>query len=283
MTPSLIALVIVLTIGCVTLWLQNRAKDQLLYPLKSSPSLAALWPEFLGTRQDTDVVLEDSSFFMVQTVSNKTFSFNDYLNRTYITQLEAQNFSPEIRKILNQLPNKILGRASEVSLTQRIVALDPLAKNLHLYNAREYRPALLDQDNVIVLGGTRANPWVELFESRLNFTEENYSDRLSPITNKAPARGEQAVYTPGTFQYCVVAYLPNPSNRNKILLVVGTAAEATEAGENFILSESQLSNFLKILHTTKLPYFEVLLKTSLVTGTALNSTIEAYRTYPNPN
>jgi hypothetical protein len=36
-----------------------------------------------------------------------------------------------------------------------------------------------------------------------------------------------------------------------------------------------------MLHATKLPYFEVLLKASQVKGTPLSTTLVAYRTYPN--
>jgi hypothetical protein len=167
-------------------------------------------------------------------------------------------------------------------MTQRLLALDPVGKNLHLYNAREYIPSLLTQDNVVLLGGPLSNPWMQLFESRLNFTEALYSDHFSPVSNHSPVNGEQAIYTPtDTVQYSVVAYLPNPGNGRKILLIQGTSSEATEAGAEFLLSEEQLSGFRTRLHVTGFPYFEVLLKTSQVTGTPLTTTIEAYRTYPN--
>jgi hypothetical protein len=77
----------------------------------------------------------------------------------------------------------------------------------------------------------------------------------------------------------VVAYLPNPDHDGKVLLLEGTSSEATEAAGDFLLSD-KFSAFHQMLHTTGLPYFEVLLKTSQVRGTPLTVTIEAYRTYP---
>jgi hypothetical protein len=75
--------------------------------------------------------------------------------------------------------------------------------------------------------------------------------------------------------------MPNQSNSGKVLLIEGSSVEATEAGGDFLLSEEQMSSLLKSWHVTTFPYFEVLLKTSQVSGTPLTATIEAYRTYPN--
>ena len=277
------ASLILLAIGCCTaLWVQNRAIERQETPWRYSPALAAFWSGFMGAHQDTDVVLEDDAFLLVQNISHETFSFNDYLNRTYIGQLQAQNFSPEVHEALRLIALKNLGRATEVRMAQRFLALDPTGKKLRFYNAREYTPSLLTQNNVILLGGPLSNPWVQLFENRLNFTEALYSDHVSPVTNHAPAEGEQAVYAPtDTVQYCVVAYLPNPDNGRKTLVIQGTSSEATEAGADFLLSEDQLASLLKRMHSSEFPYFEVLLKTSQVTWTPLTTTIEAYRTYPN--
>jgi hypothetical protein len=272
-----------LAIGCcATLWIQNRSLQRQLTPWRYSPAVAQLWSGFLDAHLETDVVMEDDAFLLVQNISHETFDFNDYLNRTYIVQLQTQDFSPDIHEALRLIGLKNLGRATGVRMAQHILALDPLGKSLHFYNAREYMPSLLTQDNVILLGGPLTNPWVQLFENRLNFTEAPYSERNSPVTNHAPAHGEQEVYMPSdTVQYSVVAYLPNSGHNSRILLVQGTSSEATEAGTDFLLSEDQLSGLLKRLHATEFPYFEVLLKTSQVTGTPLTTTIEAYRTYPN--
>lgn len=275
-------IIFALTCGCVALWLHGRALEKELTPWKDSPSIAALWSDFFDARQNTDVVVEDSALLLLQNMSKQTFSLNEYANRLYLRKLQGQNFTPEIQAALKLVAEKDLGRASAVRLAQRILALDPIGKNLHLYNSHDYSPDLITQNNVVLFGNPTSNPWEELFENRLNFSEEAASDHNSYVTNHAPASGEQAVYAPTeTAQYCVVAYLPNHNPLNKILLVQGTTSEATEAGGNFVLSEDELSRFLKVLHVTKFPYFEVLLKISQINGTPLTTTIVAYRTYPN--
>jgi len=274
---------LLLIIGlCVALWMQNRALKRQLAPWSYSPSISALWSGLLSSNLQTDIITEDDAFLLVQNISHETFGFNDYLNHTYIGQMQAQNFSPEIHDALHLIALKNLGRATEVRMAQRILALDPIGNHFALYNAREYMPSLLTQDNVVLLGGPLSNPWVQLFENKLNFTEAPYSDHVSPVTNHSPVKGEQAVYIPTeSVSYCVVASLPNPGHRGKILLIQGTSSESTEAGLDFILSEEQLSGLLNRFNTKQFPYFEVLLKTSQVTATPLTTTIEASRTYPD--
>lgn len=275
-----------LAIGCATLWIQKRTMYRSLYPWQYNPSVAAFWSDFLSASPNTDIVLPDVTFSLIQHASNKSFSFNEYLNRSYISQV--QSLSPEKQNATSLFITRNLGDPNAFRLAQRILTLDPLGKNIHLYNSRDYMPALIRRNNVILIGSSISNPWDDLYESRMNFTAKtNFNfgiadNTRTTITNRAPAAGEQTIYTlVDSAGYCVVAYLPNQSGNGKALLIEGTNSEAMEAGGDFLLSEETLSNFRKMLHVNNYPYFEVLLKTSSVKGTPLTATIEAYRTYPN--
>jgi hypothetical protein len=280
---------LVLAIGCVSLWILNREMQRAFYPWKYQPAVASLWSDFLNSTPETDVVLPDMGFLLIQRISNKPFSFNAYFNHLYMSQL--QDLSPDKRADLSQIDARSLGAANGFNLALRFLALDPLHKNIQLYSARDYMPDLLKRDNLILIGGLTANPWVELFQNRMNFTVStdigsisipNTDTSSSTITNRSPMGNEQPTYTRSdSVEYCVVAYLPNPDSNGKVILIQGTVQEATEACGEFLLSEDQLANFQKMLHLTKLPYFEVLLKTSQVKDTPLTSSIEAYRVYPN--
>lgn len=285
MAPALLAAVlmsIALAAGFAYFWIQYRNLHRSLYAWQYEPSVAALWTDILDASPDTDVVLADASFGLLQDFNKKTFSFDDYLNHSYISELKRQNPSPEMQTILSRIVLWNLGSQDEFKLAHRIMALDPLGKKIHLYGARDYMPDLTNRDNVILIGGKISNPWDDLFESHMNFTVNFNNDGSIEVVNRAPAAGEPAIYAESnSVQYCVIGYLPNPSHNGQVLLIEGTAAEATEAAGNFLLSESQLSSFKKTLHVERLPYFEVLLKVSSVQGTPLASTVEAYRAYPN--
>lgn len=270
--------VIPLAIGCAFFWGQYRA----LYAWKYEPSVAGLWSQILNADSDTDVVISDASLGLVQALSHRTFSLRDYTSRSYISLLQAEDLSPDMHAALNRILAWNLDNPNEIRLARRILALDPPAKNIHLYDARSYVPDLTKRDNLILIGARRSNPWDELVESRMNFVVEHDSNGL--IANRSPGAGEQQTYTSTeSADYCVIAYLPNRDHKGIVMLIEGAGAEATEGAGDFLLSEEQLSNFERILHVSKLPYFEVLLKVSSVRGTPLSTTVEAYRAYPYPH
>jgi hypothetical protein len=276
-----------LTIACWILWLQNRAMRGSLYAWRSTPSVGSFWSGILAARPNTDIILADTSFSLIEDITKKPISLNDYLNRDYLSQLQSQDLSQDRRDDLNLIVKRNYGSLGDFRATQRIVALDPLGKIIHLYYARDYTPSLIKQDNVILIGSRKSNPWVDLFERTMNFSVEYDPNRyVSFVRNRAPLAGEQEIYTSPPAPdpnsgYSVVAYLPNKDQSGKVLILAGTGSEATEAGGEFITSEDQLARFQSLLHMTALPYFEVLLRTSHLNGTPMDATIVAYRTYPN--
>jgi len=284
-----LAVILALGVACSVLWVRNRNQQEALdalhhalSPWKYQPALNALWSGFLDSNHDTDIVLSDDSFLLIEELNKHQTPFYGYLNRSYLSSSPENTKNPDVRFFQELLAAKSLGNSSEFKLAERILGLDPLDKKVHLYSARQYTPALVKQDNVILIGGRVSNPWTELFESRLNFIELSKFEGLgvTVVENRSPAAGEQPSYTStDAVGYCVVAYLPNPDHDGKVLLLEGTSSEATEAAGDFLLSD-KFSAFLQMLHATSLPYFEVLLKTSQVRGTPLTVTIEAYRTYP---
>lgn len=285
MFPALVSsglLVVILAVACLVLWNQNRTEHRQLYAWQYSPAVANFWSGYLGSSPDTDIVMSDAFFKLAQDLTKKSFTLNDYLSHSYISQLVDAEKSPETREVLGKVSAWSSGNSNHLALARRILALDPLGRNIRLYYARDYTPELIKQDNVILLGSRVTNPWDSLFDGKLNFSVQLDNDLTSSIVNRSPAAGEQNIYARSeSVGYCVVAYLPNPNSNSKVLIVEGTSVEATEAGGDFLLSESQMSNFQKMLNVSKLPYFELLLKTSQVKGTPFVPTILAYRIYPN--
>jgi hypothetical protein len=283
-----VPIIITLMFGCLFTWIQLRSLHRSLSGWKYKPAMRALWSEFLDSNLETDVVTEDSSYLLLQTISKQRFSLQDYLDQDYVSRIQGQNSSDDLRTALGLIATKDLGRADDIKLVQRIVALDPLGSRLHTYGARAYTPGLASVDNMIVVGGQLSNPWAELSDNRMNFISDSKDVNAAQtvIKNRMPAPGEQEIYAPissekPTIEYCSVAYLPTPNRHGRILAIEGTSWVATDAGVEFLLSEDQLSAFQQKIHTTEFPYFNVLLKTTKVSNTPLDTTIEAYRIYPN--
>jgi hypothetical protein len=280
-TGSVVAglLILALMICSLTLWQELRTARQSLYPWRNSPAVAGLWATFLGDQRDTDLVVTDSSFSLVEALTNKSFNLNDYLGHSYMSHLQDED--PRMAAALSRISNWGLGSSGEFEVAQHILALDPARQKLHFYIARKYQPDLIGRDNVILMGSRYGNPWAELFDSRMNFTFDPTNP--SKILNLAPKAGESAAYdfdVSSSVGFCIIAYLPTPDHNGNALLIQGTSGEPTEAGVDFLLSEEKLSAFQRTLGVSRLPYFELLLKTAWVKGTPIDSSIVAYRTYP---
>lgn len=276
-----VALTIVFAGTSIFFWSRYRTLDRSLYPWKNEPSVAGLWNAILNSSPETDIVLADASFGMLQDINKRSFSIDEYLNRSYISQIQGEKLSPEMRDAFDRIALWNLGNQDDFKLARRILALDPLGDRIHMYNARAYLPDLTQRDNVILIGSNISNPWDDLYENRMNFVVRFDPNRSIKVVNRAPSAGEQQVYQQSdSDQYCVIAYLPNPSHNGVVLIVEGSNAEATEAAGNFLLSEGKLSSFKKTLGVKEFPYFEVLLKVSSVPGTPLTANVQAYRAYP---
>jgi hypothetical protein len=281
------AIVILLCVSII-LWYQNHEAQRALHPWRNNPVLSSIWSSFLDSDRDTDIVMEDSSVLLLQLISKHDIELSDYINKTFLEQPPIQEDNSVASRSLLLVSRKALGKASDFRVSLAIRLLDPQNPKLHFYNAREYTPRLLQNDNVILLGNPTSNPWDQWFENSLNFAEMPHTTGTSPVINRSPRAGESATYTSQensdggkAVAHCVIAYLPKPDHSGNMLLIQGTTSEATEAGGQYLLSEAHMADFARQLHVKKLPYFEVLLHVSQVLGSPMTATIEAYRTYPN--
>jgi hypothetical protein len=280
----LLTLVLALAVACSYFWYQNRDIHQKLYAWKSEPALGPFWSNILGSSRQTDVVLADTSFALVEDILKKHISLNDYLNRDYIQQIQHSDLSPELKDDLQIVASRSNGSLGDFRVAQKILGFDPLSSRTHLQFARDYRPSAIKTDNVILIGSSRSNPWTGLFEDRLNFTLE-YDAGLKEmlVRNRRPQPGEEATYVApvdpnGSNGYSVISYIQNQNHSADVLIVAGTTSEATEAAGDFLTSEEPLRRFRDRLHVRTLPYFEVLLKTTKLVGTPLSAEVIAYRT-----
>ncbi len=284
------AAAIVLAVACVTLWRENRSLHKMVYTWDGQPALARFWPRFLDSTQDTDIVLADTSFAIVEDMMKQSYPLTDYLNRNYMSQVRTFSLCTADNKVVNSIAFEAIaarnnGSFGDFQVAQRIEALHHGSPSVHVSFAREFTADSVKRDNVILIGSRKSNPWVDLFADQMNFlVRYDASLDQSFVEDLHPRPGEQAQYAQpvnpyASLGYGVIAYLPNPSHTGSALIIEGTNAVATSAAGEFVTSEGAMSNFLKKLPGNKIPYFEILLKTSRMSGTPLQAEIVAYRTH----
>jgi hypothetical protein len=277
--------VLALALACLLLWRQNRALRMELHPWQTHPATAAFWSGFLGANQDTDIVLADTSFALVQSITGKTYPLPDYLNGTYLNEVESLGISADHKADLSLISSRLNGSIGDFGVAQKIRSLDPASTHLFVKFAREYNADSLKRDNTILIGGRQSNPWVDLFSDQLNFHIESNSElNHAVIKNMKPRAGEQQEYVVpidpfGSNGYSVIALLPNPSHTARTLLIEGTDSQATNAAGEFITSEASMEDFRKRLPGGQFSSFEILLKTTRLNSTPLKAEIITYRVY----
>jgi hypothetical protein len=279
------AVAILLAIGCAFLWRENQAKDKALHPLESKPALAAFWPRFLDSSRETDIILADTSFALIEDISKHYFPLSDYLNDSYVRQIQSFDLSPDRKADLSLIAVRNNGSLGDFRVAQRIRALDPTYTRLVVEYAREYTADSIKRHNVILIGSQKSNPWVDLFYSQMTYTIEYDPARdQSFIRNNSPRPGEQSVYPvvpnpDAPVGYSIIAYLPNPSHTADALIIAGSNSQATDAAGEFLTSEASMEKLLSRFPSKQIPYFEVLLKTMRLSGTPFSADIVTLRTY----
>ena len=276
-----------LATACVALYVQNRTMRKALYPWDGQLALAAFWGGFLDSHRQTDLVLPDDSASVMEDITHNPLTLGDYMSRGFIEQIQSGGMSADRKEDVFQVLNHNLVTFGAVRAAQALLGEIPATYPHYLTLARYFTADEINRDNVVLIGGKKAVPWDYLFDDQLNFvTDYDYHQGLQIVRNRNPKSGEQAVYSVSPASnslvgYSVIAYLPNPSHVGNIIILAGTDSDATGAAAAFLTSENQLEKLRGAFHSDRFPYFEVLLKTSRLSGTFFNADLVAYRTYPN--
>ena len=270
-----------LAIACSALYVDDRTVRKALYPWDGHPALTAFWSSFLDPHRQTDLVLSDDSASVVEDITGNPLTLGDYISRGFIQQIQSSNMSADRKEDVNQVLRHNLVTFGAVRAAQSLLGEIPANYPHYLTLARYFTADEIKRDNVILIGGKKAVPWDDLFDDQLNFvTDYDYTHAVAIVRNRHPRPGEQAVYFDSAAS-ATIAYLPNLSHTGSIVLIAGTDSDATGAAAAFLSSEIQMQNLLNTFGAKRFPYFEVLLKTSRLSGTFFDAQLVAYRTYPN--
>ncbi|MGO9494936.1 MAG: hypothetical protein ACLPZY_21775 [Terracidiphilus sp.] len=276
-----------LAAACVILFQQNRVMRAALHPWEGQPAVAAFWNGFLDSHRQTDVVLPDDSASVIEDITGNPITLGEYLSRNYVRQVQTSNLSEDRKADVYQVYNHNLVTFGAVRAAQTVLSEIPANDPHYLTLARNFTADEVKRDNVVLIGGQKSVPWDHLFDDQLNFvTDYDYAHGAQIVRNRNPRPGEQPIYTvslsPDNFYgYAAIAYLPNPSRTGNVIILAGTDSDATGAAGAFLTSEEQMQKLRTALHADRFPYFEVLLKTSRLSGTFFDADLVAFRAYPN--
>lgn len=251
---------------------------------ESNPALHALWSQLLPPAPGrTDIVIPDSSLSLFQELLDHQLTLAEYLDPARWMPPGRFDSDPELQAFARRTIQRrftSLASVTAVSRIGRVAGRDQ--SRFALFSARDFNVRQMKADNVILLGSSRADPWIELVQDRLNFRFGfDQASHYAYFDNRDPRPGELNRYrTDSSVSYCQIAFFPNLGRSGNILAIGGTEVEGTEGGGEFVTtarSLAQLELLAKPDQTGRIPYFEALLKSSRVGGAASQSSIVAVR------
>jgi hypothetical protein len=268
----------------VTVWIYDRRR---LAP--AEPPTHPLWSHLFTKDQPTMVVAPDSGLVLFHGMSGKDVDLKEYLDARYRSEPDilpqigpAAPLKYSLLDLANRRYTSVVDLKTILSLKDRA---QMMGSQVSVRFARDLRPNDFKTGDVILLGASEADPWVELYEPKLNFLFKDDYKGVFTILNRSPQKGEPARWEsrrgdPKRRVFGVVAYLPSLAGDGNALLLQGTGMSGAEAGMDFVLDDAQLMPFLNQIRRPDgtLPHFELLLETHNIGASAGRSEIIAWRT-----
>lgn len=250
------------------------------------------WPlsEVFDPEHRTHFVVADVNYGMMRIIAHKPGSLEDYLKPDFPRSFMPARVAKQEAPIMNYISDSALTSYADVSV---LISLTNLAGDyrdrVSVRFARDIRLRDLDEGNYIFLGSPGSNPWVQLFQSRLNFQEAEGLVGAGPkeFVNKDPHPGEQKSYVGLRFtgmageDYAEIALMPNPAYGTTILILQGLQQEGTEAAGRFLADPNQRRALREALGISSEPkskvWFEALIRTKAVAGAPNSEALVAAR------
>jgi hypothetical protein len=254
-------------------WLFNQP-----YLRAKEPQLIQPWASLFRPDRQTRIVYCDPDVSRSQALFDFHISLSDYANHRYVPASLPPG--PETQRLLQSMRGvNVASIDAAMALTVSELALQSDHHRVRTHTARSLQLAdFKSEDNFLLLGSPRSNPWFALFDDSLDFRFE-YDSALKQevIRNANPKAGEAERYIPtaqgwDTGQaYAVIAFLSNPGQTGQVLLLAGSNAEATEAAGKLITNLDLLAKELArhgIDPHGAPQHFEILLRVSAMAGTS---------------
>jgi hypothetical protein len=177
MTIAPWALSAVLAVTCLyLLYSRHRAAVE---------SAAVPWPlsSVFESGHRTQIIVADINYGMLQFISQKLGSLEEYMLPNYQQPHRAANPTAREKRALEFLDNTLHTSYADVVVVSKLLSvMGGNHDQVVVRSARDLSLREIGEGNFVLVGSPASNPWVSLFESKLNFLE---SHAPGSVTTKA--------------------------------------------------------------------------------------------------
>ena len=276
-----IALLVVLLVALLVVG--ARSAKRVTADTSSPATLHPLWSLLFRPNQRTIVVPSDTGLVMWQSATGQTIDLERYVSGSYRAQSTGDIPTGQVNPA--DLASRRYTSIVDLSIVKQLTQIaDAQKSRLVLSYARDLRVDDLKEANAILIGAAAANPWVELFEPKMNFVFADAHIRQYSVLNRAPTGTEPARWTsnyddPQHRVYGVVGFLPNLGGTGSVLIVEGTSMAGTQCAWDFVADDSSFLPFINRIKRPdgSIPHFQLVLDSTNLTGSAIKRSILAWR------
>ncbi|MGA8532262.1 MAG: hypothetical protein WB622_21230, partial [Acidobacteriaceae bacterium] len=144
----------------------------------------------------TQLITSDPNIEQLQELTGTDISVSDYANQHFVPNPDA--LSPTERAFYLFYLHADNAASVDTPLAVSIGRLAPASARILVRSARNLRITDLEtDDNLILIGSPRSDPWFQIFQNQLDF-QFVFSRELNQemIRNVRPRPGEQTTYIP---------------------------------------------------------------------------------------
>jgi hypothetical protein len=233
------------------------------------------WTFLAQSGRRLQIVVSDPDLSKMQALGEYNLSLSDYANRRYLPA--DLSVSPDLNRVLRFFRGTSMGTVEVTAALGISKHVFPQTQQVTILPARGVQlKDFQTDDNFVLLGSPRSNPWVSLFQDQLDF--QFYYDTEAAnefVRNQKPLKGEPSIYRPsargwGTGDaFGLISFIANPNQSGHVLLIAGSSAEATEAAGRFVLERDAMMAILQkngILPGSGIISFQLLLQVTTMAG-----------------
>jgi hypothetical protein len=282
-TFAVAALAVVVAVAALFLWFHRDVN------LSPPTKQAEFWSQVLTPDRRALFVPADTTLALIQTKRRVPLTLSEYLGQkhTNFGTLAASGPLPDTMQNISDHQYTSIADLDMAFHVGRLAQAGPA--RLEVRYARDLTMSEARHSNLILMGGPRADPWVQIFADRIDYSlDDQPADGLDYVNVRSPRGSEQARYRADVedgetySSLAVVALVAGLEGDGKVLLLEGTDMAGTEGACDFLLDAGASSAFLAKVgrQDGKLSNFELLLETKTVKGNASEPMVLAYRTLP---
>jgi hypothetical protein len=280
----------ILVVSCAAiLYRSQNGVHRAVVPVAAPP-----WPfsQIFDARHQTVIVVADGNYGMMRILSGQRGSLDQYIHRDFPQKSAISKLGEFGSTFDDYISNSTLTSFADVADAVSLVKVaGPLQKQVFVRSAKDLKVRDLDRENYVFIGSPASNPWVALFQDKLNFreTEAAVGKSIKAFSNTHPLAGEQAQYQGLRWtgmegeDYATISLLPNMTHDGSILILQGLQQEGTEAAGRFLMdaeNRHELQRALKIQVSDTVNdnvWFEALIRSRTESGAPNSTTLIAVR------